>query len=283
MPSIYQVPLLLEQQGLLNLLDDGLRIKDLHIPHIHKESGAVLLNRWKKLTTTDQEGAPAVNIALVGKYTSFHDSYISVIKALEHSAMRCGRQLQVVWVDSEDLEEGQDVEKYQKAWEDMREAHGILVPGGFGTRGTEGMIAAAKYARENDVPFLGICLGMQTAVIEYARNVLGVRTATSEEFDRNSGRNPTPPGLSSTLRGITSLVADFCAQSPDLPNGSTTRTSPTGPSPRPSRRKRTTTSSSSCRKGPRRPWGRRCGSGAAQHTSSRAPSGPRSGPCTAGG
>lgn len=186
MPSIYQVPILLEEQGLIPLLRDGLKLDAISLPPSLVQKGANIWNTWKALTTPNPKHYEELSIALVGKYTQFHDSYLSVIKSLEHSAMRCKRQLHIVWVDSEHLEDTQkkDPVKYHKAWHDMCTADGILVPGGFGLRGTEGMMEAAKWARQNKKPFLGICLGMQIAVIEFARNVCGIKNATSEEFDQ---------------------------------------------------------------------------------------------------
>ncbi|KAF2675540.1 CTP synthase-like protein [Microthyrium microscopicum] len=189
MPSIYQVPLLLETQGLVPLLKAGLRLDDISVPASLLSRGNEVWDKWKGLTTQNQDYLAVVSIALVGKYTEFHDSYLSVLKALEHSAMQCQRKLEVKWVDSEHLEpktKGSDSAKFHKAWHEVCTADGILVPGGFGTRGTEGMIAAANWARENDAPYLGICLGMQIAVIEYARNVCGVQGATSEEFSKET-------------------------------------------------------------------------------------------------
>jgi len=197
MPSIYQVPLLLETQGLVKLLKSGLRLDDIAIPPSLITKGESVWHQWKALTTQDQRYLDAVSIALVGKYTQFHDSYLSVLKSLEHSAMRCKRRLQLIWVDSELLEPAaleKDPAKYHKAWTEVCTSDGVLVPGGFGTRGTEGMIEAAKWARENNRPYLGICLGMQIAVIEYARNVCGAKDATSEEFSKES-----TPKIQSTL------------------------------------------------------------------------------------
>ncbi|KAG6334275.1 hypothetical protein ID866_4815 [Astraeus odoratus] len=126
-----------------------------------------------------------VKIVIVGKYTEFKDSYMSVIKALEHSAFRVHRRLVIQWVESSNLEAptlGSDPAKYHDAWRAVVGASGILVPGGFGQRGTEGMILAIKWSREQKVPFLGICLGFQMAVLEWARNVLDVQDAQSTEF-----------------------------------------------------------------------------------------------------
>lgn len=120
-----------------------------------------------------------VNIAIVGKYTGLLDSYLSVIKALEHSAINCGRKLNLVWIESTRLEDPDS-----NAWEELKSVDGILVPGGFGERGAQGKMDAIKYARENKVPYLGVCLGMQLAIIEFCRNVLGIKDADSEEFNQ---------------------------------------------------------------------------------------------------
>jgi len=129
-----------------------------------------------------------VEIVLVGKYLEQPDSYMSVTKSLEHAAMRCKRKLVIKYVDAEALElatNRSDPASFHKAWHDVCTASGILVPGGFGARGTEGMIAAAKWARENNTPYLGICLGMQIAVIEFARSNCNIQlpVATSYEFE----------------------------------------------------------------------------------------------------
>lgn len=129
-----------------------------------------------------------VNIVLVGKYTALQDSYMSVIKSLEHAAMRCQHKLNLTWVEASDLEPEQatnNPREYHKAHQALCSAQGVLVPGGFGTRGTEGMVVAAKWAREQKVPFLGICLGFQLAVVEFARHVCGME---GELPDRLAGR-----------------------------------------------------------------------------------------------
>jgi CTP synthase len=186
MPSIYQVPVLLMDQGLVPLLRTGLKLDAITMSPQLVSKGQNILTQWKALTSPNQQFYDVVEIALVGKYTEFHDSYLSVIKSLEHSAMRCRRRLVIKWVDSEHLEapyREKDPGKFHKAWHEVCTASGVLVPGGFGTRGTEGMIAAAKWARENGTPYLGICLGMQIAVIEFARHMCGIEQATSQEFD----------------------------------------------------------------------------------------------------
>lgn len=185
MPSTYQVPLLLEHQGLIPLLRKILDLESVDVSPALVQKGKLMWAQWKSLTEKDQH-PDTVTIVLVGKYIELHDSYLSVIKSLEHSAMRCRKTLDLQWVDAEHLEQKastEDPAKFHKAWHMVCTAQGILVPGGFGQRGTEGMIAAAKWARENKTPYLGICLGMQVAVIEYARNVCGIKDATSEEFN----------------------------------------------------------------------------------------------------
>jgi CTP synthase len=120
-----------------------------------------------------------VNIALVGKYVELQDAYMSVREAVKHAALSMGVEAEIQWVHSADLEKN-------KGWEAVKAADGIIVPGGFGSRGIEGKIQAARYARENKVPYLGLCLGMQVMCVEFARNVLGHEDANSTEFDRST-------------------------------------------------------------------------------------------------
>ncbi|KAK7537824.1 CTP synthase-like protein [Phyllosticta citricarpa] len=186
MPTIYQVPVLLEEQGLIPLLREAFKIQGDAIPATMVKKGRKIWQQWKSLTVTQDHYYEQVNVALVGKYIELHDSYLSVIKSLEHSAMRCRRKLNLIWVDAEHLEpltRQSDPAKFHKAWHQVCTASGVLVPGGFGQRGTEGMMAAAKWARDNRTPYLGVCLGMQVAVIEYARTMCGIADATSEEFN----------------------------------------------------------------------------------------------------
>ncbi|EPQ29100.1 uncharacterized protein PFL1_03389 [Pseudozyma flocculosa PF-1] len=185
--STYHVPLLLEQQGMVKFFEKRLGL-DLNggISPQMRERGLDLRNRWRDLTVGHDRLIDKVEIVLVGKYTSLHDSYMSVVKSLEHAALRCHRKLELHWVESGDLEphtESENPVKYHQAWQALCSAKGILVPGGFGTRGTEGMISAARWAREKRVPYLGICLGFQIAVIEFARNVCGIETAGSAELE----------------------------------------------------------------------------------------------------
>ncbi|KAJ4420171.1 CTP synthase ura7 [Gnomoniopsis sp. IMI 355080] len=184
MPTVYQVPILLEQQKLLSLLRTRLNLGLMAIPHANVVKGAQLWEHWKVVVTQEQESS--IDIALVGKYVETHDAYLSVVKSLEHSSMHLRRKLNLIWVDAEHLEEpakAAEEDKYNKAWQELRSASGIIVPGGFGVRGTEGMMLASKFARENRTPFLGVCLGFQTAAIQFARDVCNLPTANSEEFN----------------------------------------------------------------------------------------------------
>ncbi|CAI5511864.1 unnamed protein product [Closterium sp. Naga37s-1] len=206
-------------QNVLNLHD----VKNIwHIPLLLLEQGAHLsilkqfqiepsepqLQEWAHRAKSWDELTETVSIAMVGKYTGLSDSYLSVLKALQHAAMASGRKLIIEWVASSDLENAAKQESpdlYNEAWAALKRADGVLVPGGFGDRGVEGKILAANYARTNRVPYLGICLGMQIAVIEYARNVLGHAKASSTEFDPAS---PHPcivfmPEVSKTHMGAT--------------------------------------------------------------------------------
>lgn len=165
--SIYEVPMLMEEQGLdtvvLKKLDMEDKPKDME--HWHEMVARILKKYDRK-----------VKIAVVGKYVELHDAYISIAEALKHAAVANEAELEIKWVNSEKMEEDNNVEEM------LKDVDGILVPGGFGNRGIEGKIMAVKYARENKIPFFGICLGMQCAVIEYARHMCGMEGANSAEF-----------------------------------------------------------------------------------------------------
>ncbi|KAJ0299716.1 hypothetical protein COL516b_008832 [Colletotrichum fioriniae] len=184
MPTIYQVPLLLEEQNLIPWLRKAVNLDALSISQSRIAEGAALWKTWASVVSRPYDGE--INIALVGKYVKSQDAYLSVVKSLEHSAMHLRKKLNICWVDAEHLEiqaKSADQAQYHKAWHDVCTASGIIVPGGFGTRGTEGMMKVSKWARENGTPFLGVCLGFQTAIIQYARDFLNIPNATSEEFD----------------------------------------------------------------------------------------------------
>ncbi|AFY94383.1 CTP synthase [Chamaesiphon minutus] len=164
--SIYEVPLIMEREGLAEQAIDLLQL----------EQRTPDLTQWQNLVDRMQTSTQEVKIALVGKYTQLGDAYLSVVEALKHSAIATGAKLEIVWVNSEDLE-SQGAAKY------LADVQGVVVPGGFGIRGVEGKIAAIQYAREHQIPFLGLCLGMQAATIEWARNVANLDGAHSSEFD----------------------------------------------------------------------------------------------------
>jgi len=191
-PNIYHVPLMLEEQGLCAAL--GLSVQD-----------GGLLDEWRRMAHHLDTLTEEVRIAMVGKYTDLSDAYLSVIKALQHAAMAANRKLVIDWLEAEHLEPGSDADAHDAAWAMLRGADGVLVPGGFGARGVEGKILAAEHARTNDVPYLGICLGLQVATIGFARSVLGLKGSTSTEFDEEC---PNPavvfmPEISTTHLGGT--------------------------------------------------------------------------------
>jgi CTP synthase len=164
--SIYFVPLIIEEEGLGKLLVDRLSLT----------KAAPNLTRWTELVHKLKTPRPSVNIALVGKYVELHDSYFSVREALHHAALQYNWDVNLLWIPSESLEKGE-------ADSLLRSAQGIVMPGGFGIRGIEGMIKAAAYARENKVPYLGLCLGMQVMVIEFARHIFNSQEPNSTEFN----------------------------------------------------------------------------------------------------
>lgn len=164
--SIYEVPLKMEEEGLANFTVNRLKL----------ECGPPDISDWRKMVEKMKNLKNSVTIGLVGKYVSLPDAYISVAEALRHAGLFHGWAVKIKWINSEEVQP-ENVEDY------LRDVDGILVPGGFGDRGIEGKITAIKYARERQVPFLGICLGMQLAVVEFARNVLGWHGANSSEFD----------------------------------------------------------------------------------------------------
>ena len=176
MPSIYEVPMLLANSG------KGLDDVCLHLLGL-KTKRHKLLKNWKKLVTRVKESSDvSLRIAMVGKYFvtgdyKLADSYVSVIEALKHAAWKIGVKTDLTWIDSEDLENSKS---------NLLEFDGIIVPQGWGARGTEGKVMAAQFAREESVPYLGLCFGMQMAVIEFARNVLGLKGANTKEADKKT-------------------------------------------------------------------------------------------------
>lgn len=207
--NIWRVPQLLLDQGLLGVVSKIIKLPAAFVSLLHlqpqdnprqhspmltySDMAAVFrqdndFSKWMAVAEAADrlraEGNP-VHIAMVGKYTDLTDSYLSVIRSLQHASFYVGRQMQIDWIEATDLEDPEN-EKYTEAWNLLKAAHGILVPGGFGARGIDGMVAAAKYARENKKPYFGICLGLQISVIELARSKLGLKDATSEEFKKDA-------------------------------------------------------------------------------------------------
>ena len=169
--TLYEVPILLEEDGLARAV-----CKKLKLDKTENNSD------WKELTERIKNCKDEVKIALVGKYMKLEDSYLSVVESLRHGGFVNNAKVKIGFIDSETIT-NKNVEKI------LKEYNGILVPGGFGNRGIEGKITAIKYARENNIPFLGICLGMQMAVVEFARNILGLTDANSAEFN-DTTKNP---------------------------------------------------------------------------------------------
>lgn len=166
LPSVYEVPLHLEAEGLGDIL-----MRELGLP-----DSVADLDSWRSIVRVDEEEHPEIDIALVGKYVELKDSYLSVVEALHHAGMHNDRKVNIQWIAAEDVEKhGPELL--------LGSAQGIIVPGGFGERGLEGMIATANYARTSGIPYLGLCLGMQIMVVEYARNELGISNASSLEID----------------------------------------------------------------------------------------------------
>lgn len=191
LPVLYQAPIMLEENHLSEIVCRELK---LHLPPAN-------LGEWNEMLKRINQRDKTVRIALVGKYVKLHDAYLSVAEALHHGGYENGAVVEIKWVDSEDVTE-------ETVTELLKDCHGILVPGGFGDRGVEGKIVTAKYARQHNVPYLGICLGMQIAVIEYARTVLGLQDANSSEFTPNGANN------------VIDLMPD---QQGNLPKGGTMR------------------------------------------------------------
>ena len=192
MPILYQAPVMLEDHHFSDIVCRELNLNDLPAPD---------MTEWNEMLARIENRSRTVRIALVGKYVRLHDAYLSVAEALRHGGFENSAQVDIDWVDSE-LLTSYNVDDY------LHGADGIIVPGGFGDRGVAGMILAGQYARENDIPYFGICLGMQTAAIEFARNVLGYADANSTEFAPD------------TKHPIIDLMPD---QQGNLPKGGTMR------------------------------------------------------------
>lgn len=192
--SVYHVPMLMQEQGLTAFLGERLQLQ----PRV--AIGREYFARWTALANNLVEPRGRTSVAIVGKYTYLQDSYISVVKAINHAAMACSLEATINWIEASDLEPlsatsaaptglptsrsgSRSPDKHEEAWALLRASNSIIVPGGFGERGTEGMILACQYAREHKVPLLGLCLGFQLSVVEHARNMLGWKEANSIELN----------------------------------------------------------------------------------------------------
>jgi CTP synthase len=167
---LYEIPLVMERATIGDYILKRLGLEARRKPD---------WTEWERLIARARKPKPCIKIALVGKYVELHDAYMSVREALKHAALSLDVEVDINWVHSADLERGNN-------WDAVHQAHGIIVPGGFGSRGTEGKILAIRYARENKIPYLGLCLGMQLMVVELARKAFGNDQANSTEFDRST-------------------------------------------------------------------------------------------------
>ncbi len=165
-PILYEAPLMLEKENF-----SGIVLRELGIAAPEADLGG-----WRDMIERIKNRKKSVTVAIAGKYIKLHDAYLSVAEALKHAGYECSAKIDIRWIDTENV-------TADNAADIFKGCDGILVPGGFGSRGIEGMIASAGYARKNNVPFLGLCLGMQIAVIEFARNACGLKNANSGEFD----------------------------------------------------------------------------------------------------
>ena len=194
--NMFHVPLLLAEQGVgaticrkLNLQTYEQRLAPVlgGVEYFgQQEPLETRLGDWFGLAKRVDELEKDVRIAVIGKYTGMTDSYMSVVKALHHASIEAGYRMELEWIESTELEancQTNDPKRYEDAWRRLKHSAGVLVPGAFGNRGVEGMILAAKYCRENNVPYFGICVGLQVAVIEAVRHVLGHEEANSTEFN----------------------------------------------------------------------------------------------------
>jgi CTP synthase len=175
-PSIYKVPEVLENQGMIKVIAENLLLKD-YPPQ---------WSNWKSIAKSFYDYNGLVKIAVVGKYVTLPDSYVSIYHALSHASAHIGRKLEIEWIDSEEFEEdrGRGVAKNNLTF--LKKFDGILIPGGFGKRGSEGIINVANFTRVENIPYLGICFGFQLAIIAFARNVCNIEAASSTELDPNT-------------------------------------------------------------------------------------------------
>ncbi len=186
LPVLYEAPLMLEKSNFSEVVCRELGIKGTTCD----------LTEWTAMVEKVKNATETIKIAIIGKYVQLHDSYLSVVESLKHAGFANDLKVEIEWIDSEEITKETVAEK-------LKDCKGVVVPGGFGNRGVEGKIEAVRYVRENNIPFLGICLGMQVAAIEFARNVLGYKDANSREFDELSKH--TVIDIMESQKGITDM------------------------------------------------------------------------------
>lgn len=186
LPVLYEAPLMLEKSNFSEVVCRELGIKGTTCD----------LTEWTAMVEKVKNATETIKIAIIGKYVQLHDSYLSVVESLKHAGFANDLKVEIEWIDSEEITKETVAEK-------LKDCKGVVVPGGFGNRGVEGKIEAVRYVRENNIPFLGICLGMQVAAIEFARNVLGYKDANSREFDELSRH--TVIDIMESQKGITDM------------------------------------------------------------------------------
>ena len=186
LPVLYEAPLMLEKSNFSEVVCRELGIKGTTCD----------LTEWTAMIEKVKNATETIKIAIIGKYVQLHDSYLSVVESLKHAGFANDLKVEIEWIDSEEITK-------ETVSERLKDCKGVVVPGGFGNRGVEGKIEAVKYVRENNIPFLGICLGMQVAAIEFARNVLGYKDANSREFDELSKH--TVIDIMESQKGVTDM------------------------------------------------------------------------------
>ncbi len=186
LPILYEAPLMLEKSNFSEVVCRELGIKGTTCD----------LTEWTAMIEKVRNATETIKIAIIGKYVQLHDSYLSVVESLKHAGFANDLKVEIEWIDSEEITK-------ETVSERLKDCKGVVVPGGFGNRGVEGKIEAVKYVRENNIPFLGICLGMQVAAIEFARNVLGYKDANSREFDELSKH--TVIDIMESQKGVTDM------------------------------------------------------------------------------
>ncbi len=196
--TVYELPLVFRDEGLSEIIAERFGLREMND-----------LSEWELKVKNLKHPKKEVTVALCGKYTGLEDSYVSIIEALTHATAVLGTKVNIKWIETTDLEKG-----VAEVADLLKDVKGVIVPGGFGVRGVEGKIEVIKYCRENDIPFLGLCLGLQLAVIEFARNVCGLESANSEEFDKSTPHpviHFLPEQVNLNIKGGTMRLGSYMA------------------------------------------------------------------------